>query len=57
MKIVIFILSIIIGIKTISYGVYEFKENKKERSRVQKHCSALEVNICQNSLMKMNRRI
>ena len=28
MKIVIFILSIIMGIKTISYGVYEFKENK-----------------------------
>lgn len=28
MKIVIFILSIIIGIKTISYGVYEFKENQ-----------------------------
>ena len=28
MKIVIFILSIIIGIKTVSYGVYELKENK-----------------------------
>ena len=28
MKVVIFILSVIIGIKTLSYGIYEFKENK-----------------------------
>lgn len=28
MKIVIIILSIIIGIKTVSYGIYEIKENK-----------------------------
>lgn len=28
MKIVIFILSIVIGIKTVSYGIYEIKENK-----------------------------
>ena len=30
MKIVIFILSIIIGIKTISYGIFEIKENKNK---------------------------
>ena len=30
MKIVIFILSIIIGIKTISYGIYEINENKNK---------------------------
>lgn len=28
MKIVFFILSIIIGIKTVSYGIYEINENK-----------------------------
>ena len=28
MKIVIIILSIIIGIKTVSYGIYEINENK-----------------------------
>lgn len=28
MKIVIILLSIIVGIKTISYGIYEIKQNK-----------------------------
>ena len=30
MKIIIFILSIVIGIKTISYGMYEINENKNK---------------------------